>query len=268
VPFEVIERSVLPISGVALGSGVEVSTAVADNVFEDSRLASVYDLLDPDRSDLDHYRAIADEVGATSALDIGCGTGILACLLAEDGLRVTGVDPAAAMLDVARSRAGADAVRWIHGTVEALPPLAVELVTMTGNVAQVFLTDEEWASTLHSVRSALLDGGTFVFETRRPERRAWEEWTRDLTYERVDVPEFGVIETWNEVTDVSPPFITFEGTIHFHRDDTVLTSTSTLRFRTRPEIDESLESAGLRVRNLREAPDRPGKELVYLAERS
>lgn len=250
------------------GSGVEVSSAVADNFFEDPRLASVYDVLDPDRSDLDHYRAIAHELGAKSALDIGCGTGVLACLLAGDGLSVVGVDPAAAMLDVARSRPGAGAVRWIHGTAEALPPLTVELVTMTGNVAQVFLTDEAWASTLHAVRSALVDGGTLVFETRRPERRAWEEWTRELTYELVDVPEFGVIETWNEVTDVSLPFVTFEGTIHFHRDDTVFTSTSTLRFRTRPEIDQSLENAGLHVRDVHEAPDRPGKEFVYLAERS
>lgn len=237
-------------------------------MFENPRLASVYDVLDPDRSDLDHYRAMAGEFGATSVLDIGCGSGLLARLLAEDGLTVTGVDPAAAMLDVARSRPGADLVRWIHGTVGALPQLAVDLVTMTGNVAQVFLTDEEWASTLRMVRSVLLDGGIFVFETRRPERRAWEEWTRELTYQRVDVPEFGVIETWNQVTDVSLPFVTFEGTVHFHRDDTVLTSTSTLRFRTRPEIDKSLEDAGLRVLDVRDAPDRPGKEYVFLAERS
>jgi hypothetical protein len=34
---------------------------VPDAIFEDARLASVYDPLDPDRSDLDHYLAIAVE---------------------------------------------------------------------------------------------------------------------------------------------------------------------------------------------------------------
>ncbi len=102
---------------------------MADNIFEEPRLASVYDALDPDRSDLDHYRAIKHELGARSALDIGCGTGILACLLSEDGLSVAGVGPAAAMLDVARSRNGAQAVRWVQGTAEALPTLEVDLAT-------------------------------------------------------------------------------------------------------------------------------------------
>ena len=53
-----------------------------DAIFEDPRLAAVYDPLDPDRSDLDVYVAIAQELGARSVLDVGCGTGTFACLLA------------------------------------------------------------------------------------------------------------------------------------------------------------------------------------------
>jgi SAM-dependent methyltransferase len=93
---------------------------VVDAIFGDPRLTRVYDQLDPDRSDLDVYLALADELGARSVLDIGCGTGTLACMLAARGLDVTGLDPAGAMLDVARSKPGADAVRWIHGDVSAL----------------------------------------------------------------------------------------------------------------------------------------------------
>jgi 2-polyprenyl-3-methyl-5-hydroxy-6-metoxy-1,4-benzoquinol methylase len=76
---------------------------VPDNHFADPRLAAIYDDLDDDRSDLDHYVQLVFENGARTVLDVGCGTGSLACRLAELGLNVTGVDPAEASLDVARA---------------------------------------------------------------------------------------------------------------------------------------------------------------------
>lgn len=84
------------------------------------------DALDPDRSDLVVYLDIADELGARSVLDIGCGTGTFALLLAEHGRAVIGVDPAVASLDVARAKSGAEAVRWIHRDATCLPPTTVD----------------------------------------------------------------------------------------------------------------------------------------------
>ena len=63
------------------------------------------------------------------------------------------------------------------------------------------------------------------------------------------------------------PCVTFGGTIVFHADNTVLTSTSTLRFRTHEEISRSLEQTGFSVQDVRDAPDRPGKEYVFVATR-
>jgi ubiquinone/menaquinone biosynthesis C-methylase UbiE len=56
-------------------------------------------------------------------LDIGCGTGTFALLLAERGYDVTGVDPAPASLDAARGKPGSDRIRWILGDATRLPPL-------------------------------------------------------------------------------------------------------------------------------------------------
>ena len=151
---------------------------VADARFDDPRLARVYDALDPDRSDLDVYMALVDELGVRSVLDIGCGTGTFACMLAGRGIEVTAVDPAAAILDVARAKPGANAVRWVHGDATMLPALHVDAAFMTANVAQVFLADDDWAATLTAARQALRSGGWLVFETRVPARRAWERWTR------------------------------------------------------------------------------------------
>ena len=126
-----------------------------DAAFDDQRLAAIYDALDPDRSDLDPYLAMVEEFGARSVLDLGCGTGVFALLLVERGIEVIGVDPAGASLDVARAKPGADRITWIHGDASAIPAsVAVDVVTMTANVAQVFLTDADWDATLRACRTS------------------------------------------------------------------------------------------------------------------
>lgn len=236
------------------------------NEFDDTRVASLYDPLDPDRSDLELYDAIAREKDARSVLDVGCGTGTFALLLAARGVDVVGVDPAAAMLDVARAKPGADAVRWVHGDATTLPPLAVDLAAMTGNVAQVFLTDESWAATLRGIHEALRPGGWIVFETRVPERRAWEGWTRERSV--WEVPGVGVVESWMDVDAVELPFVSFTGRTRVMPDGELVASRSTLRFRERAEIEESLQQAGFDVEDVRDAPDRPGAEWVFVAQRA
>jgi SAM-dependent methyltransferase len=240
---------------------------VPDAIFEDPRLAQVYDPLDPDRGDLDVYGDLVSELGAGSVLDVGCGTGTFACMLARRGIRVTAVDPARASLDVARAKPDADAVDWVLGDATTLPRLSVDAAFMTANVAQVFLTDDDWAATLQGIRAALRPRGVLVFETRDPARRAWEQWTPELTRTMVDVPGVGLVESWEEVTAVDGPLVTFRSTTAFRRDDLVVESMSTLRFRDQPEIEESLVREGYELTEIRDAPDRPGRELVFLSRR-
>lgn len=237
-----------------------------DALFDDPRLAALYDPLDPDRSDLDAYVAIVDELGARRVLDVGCGTGTFACLLAQRGVEVVGLDPAGASLDVARTKPGAERVRWLHGDATTLPPLQVDLATMTANVAQVFLTDDAWTATLRGVHDALVPGGWLVLETRVPARRAWEGWVREATTTRVDVPDVGPVESWTDLTDVSLPFVSFHDTTVLP-DGTTLHSDSTLRFRERGEVETSLVACGFEVVDVRDAPDRPGREWVFVARR-
>lgn len=237
-----------------------------DRCFSDPRLAAIYDAVDGDRDDLDHYVAIADDVRARSMLDVGCGTGTFACLMACRPLEVTGVDPAAASLDIARAKPGADVVRWILGDATTLPPLQVDLAVMTGNVAQVFLTDDDWCATLRGVRHALRPGGHLVFEVRDPSIRAWEAWNRESSRATV-MTSYGPVDHWIDVTAVDLPLISFRSTYRFLDERTTLTSDSTLRFRNHDEITASLTTTGFTVDDVRDAPDRPNKELVFIAHR-
>jgi SAM-dependent methyltransferase len=240
---------------------------VPDALFAHPRLAPVYDAFDGDRDDLAAYLGIAGELGARRVLDIGCGTGTLAVLLAGSGRTVVAADPAAASLEVARSKDAAGRVTWIHADAAAVPPCGADLALMTGNVAQAFLADDDWAQALQAIRAALRPGGHLVLETRRPERRAWEEWAASPAPVILDIPGTGPVERRLQVTSVSLPLVSFRYAYTFLADDTVITSDSTIRFRSRDEMESSLATHGYRVLDVREAPDRPGHELVFLAER-
>lgn len=240
---------------------------MADELFENSRLAGIYDPFDPDRSDLEAYEFLVDEFGARSVLDIGCGTGTFACRLAARGIKVIGIDPAEASLKVAQMKPWSDRVTWIHGNAVNLPPLTIDLVTMTANVAQVFLTDEEWKETLLALRAVLRPGGRLVFEMRNPRAQAWLKWNRESTYKRVDIPNYGIVEGWVDVTDVQHPFVSFRWTYIFESDGAVITSDSTLRFRSREEITDSLKDVEMPLDEVRDAPDRPRHEFVFIARR-
>jgi SAM-dependent methyltransferase len=231
------------------------------------RVAELSDPFDPDRSDLDVYAAMVDEFGAKTVVDIGCGTGTLACMLAARGINVVAVDPDLASVDIGRAKPGGNRVRWFVGDATVLPPLEVDLAFMTANVAQVFLTDEEWTLTLAAIRGSLRPGGRLVFETRDPAREAWREWTRDNTHEKVDVPGIGMVETWCDLLETALPLVTFRWTNVFGSDGPVIEADTTLRFRDREEIEFQLASAGFRLDEVRDAPDRPGREFVFLCSR-
>jgi SAM-dependent methyltransferase len=241
-----------------------------DAIFDHPRVAGVYDPLDPDRSDLDTYVDLVDEFGATAVLDVGCGTGTLGCLLADRGIRVLGVDPARASVDIARSKVGADRVTWVVGIA---PDVAAEpshrnqydLATMTANVAQVFLEDHDWLATLQSVRACLRPGGRIAFESRVPSDQGWKRWTKELTYQIVDVEGEGPVEDWVHVTNVDGEFVTFESPTIFLADGERVESMTTLRFRSREQFNHSLLESGFTEIEVRDLPYAPGRGWLIIA---
>lgn len=212
--------------------------------YTDPRLAAVYDLLNPPNAADRFYLDLAGDTPC-AVLDMGCGTGWLACEMAARGNLVTGVDPAPAMLDVARARHGGKAVTWITGDAAHLALDArFDLIVMTGHVFQVFLEDEAVTAALANLRRHLNPGGRIAFETRNAAVRDWETWTPERTATRVKVPAMGTVDVHYALRSVDGPFVTFETHFQFARDDSVVT-TNTLRFMARDEVAKFLAGAGL-----------------------
>lgn len=239
---------------------------MVDACFAEPRLAALYDAFEGSREDLAFYSAIALELGAASVIDLGCGTGTFACVLAEQGHAVTGIDPAEASVALAQAKPFADRVRWIVGEIADYQGPVVDLLTMTGNVAQVFVSDTAWSAALRWCRMAVRMGGWIVFETRDPRRQAWRHWIPEETTKRVFVPGVGRVEARCELTQVEFPFVSFRWTYTFAQDGTTMRSDSTLRFRERDELCAALAEADFEVTDVRDAPDRPGAEMVFIAQ--
>lgn len=70
-----------------------------------------------------------------------------------------------------------------------------------------------------------------------------------------------------QVTDVSGQLVSFRWTYQLGADGAMLTSDSTLRFRPREEIEAALRAHGFEISDVRDAPDRPSREYVFLARR-
>ncbi len=206
------------------------------------RLAAVYDPLNPPGPDLDFHESLAGEA-PLEVLDVGSGTGRFACRLAARGHRVTGVEPAAGMMEVARNR-DCPGVTWIDASgADFETETRFDLIVMTGHVFQVFLEDEVVRAVLANLARHLAPGGRLAFETRNPLDRDWETWTPEETAEDVAVPGEGKVRVHYDVTEVEGDLVTFETHFRFPDGDTIV-APHTLRFMGRERLAELLAEAG------------------------
>lgn len=128
---------------------------------------------------------ITQITGSDHVVDIGCGPGNAARMAARCGARVTAVDPAAAMLRVARMVTRRDArILWAEGTAEAIP-----VADGAATVVWALATVHHWRDVtggLAEVHRVLGPGGRLlVVERRSPQDAtgfASHGWTEQQAY--------------------------------------------------------------------------------------
>lgn len=210
--------------------------------YGDARLAAVYDALNPPGADTAFYLDLAGNP-PLSILDMGCGTGGLAVELAGRGHRVTGADPASAMLDIARARPGGERVTWVKSDAGHLDlATRFDLIVMTGHVFQVFLDDTTTLASLQALRRHLGPRGRLAFETRNPAIRGWQEWTAAGTRTEVMVSGRPVAVHY-EVTGVAEDIVTYETHFEFGPGDRNV-SIGRVRFVEAARLGQLLAEAG------------------------
>ncbi|MDO4710700.1 MAG: methyltransferase domain-containing protein [Peptostreptococcaceae bacterium] len=215
------------------------------NSFDDTLTASIYDHDNPDGPDHDFYRQLANDIQARSIIDLGCGTGMLTATLATEGREVIGIDPAPAMLEIARKRPNGECVTWIEGTADKIPTDKADLILMTGNAAMHIIGDE-WHETLRYIARGLRKGGTLAFETRNPLAEDWKTWDQEDELRetpagrlresmRIDPPDENGVLTMNMINE-------------FLDHDYKVSTKECLQFRSYEQVVKDLQGAGLSVK--------------------
>jgi SAM-dependent methyltransferase len=216
-----------------------------DALYHDPDLAGFYDWDNPWSPDFDWFASLIE--GAGSVLDLGCGTGIFTVALAARGQEAVGVDPATAMLNIARARHGGDRVRWVHADARGLDlRRRFDAVVMTGHAFQTLLTASDRAEVLSTVARHLAPGGLFFFDSRNPEAREWERWVPDATWERLPHPTFGMVERWNDALEAGPGLVRYQ-TYYRLEDGRQFSAESEIAYTAFEDLEAAVTEAGLRV---------------------
>ena len=141
-------------------------------------LAASYDRL---TNDVDYEAIVAfyeqilqkEHISPRSAVDLACGTGSVALILAEKLERVIGVDMSEEMLTVAFQRAVERCVypAFVCQMLQQLRlPRAVDMAVCALDGLDYILDPADCKAAIHRVYKALNPGGIFIFDVNTPEK--------------------------------------------------------------------------------------------------
>ena len=121
------------------------------------------------------YNEILRREGVTprTAVDLACGTGSVALLLARQGLKVTAVDMSEEMLTAAAQKAAGEANPpvFVHQSLQELKlPRGVDLAVCALDSLDYILDPRDCAEAIRRVYRALNPGGIFIFDVNTPEK--------------------------------------------------------------------------------------------------
>jgi SAM-dependent methyltransferase len=224
------------------------------SIFGDS-YSNYYNLLYKDKNYSEEVRIVDKYIqhftpGATTIMDLGCGTGKHASILAQQGYQVLGVDRSEAMLAVAKRSEIPGRLRFLLGDLRTLRiPESFDAVISLFHVICYLNENGDLQQAFQNISKHLHKGGLFIFDcwygpavlTQLPSVRLKEFEDESVTVTRITDPILYVNEN---VVDVN-----FKIFVKDKLNGTVeeLKESHRIRYLFTPEIEGMLKKAGIQL---------------------
>lgn len=214
-----------------------------DTHYTNEKLSRIYDIENGWAEDSDFYLSLVEnQPKPIDILDIGCGTGLICNAYAKLGHKVTGLDPAISMLEVARSKEFGDKIEWIEGTGQSFEiAQKFDLIIMSGHAFQVLLNDDDVSLLFKNISKHLSKNGHFIFETRNPQINWEERWNHEYTINH----ENEKITIQRKVLSKHNNFVEFD--THYIFPEEEIISNSKLNFLSLQKVEKLLNAQSLKV---------------------
>ncbi|MEM7034846.1 MAG: methyltransferase domain-containing protein [Chloroflexota bacterium] len=153
------------------------------------------------KTDGPFYVALAQQTSG-SVLELGCGTGRIAILLAQAGIDVTGLDIVPQMLERARQKVAGLSLQFVEGDVRSFElGRKFDLICATGGVFNMLISQADQEAMLTQVRKHLTPEGIFAIDVVIPQ----PDWMGSNEIE----------ELWDTYVTEDGRTIRFSGTDHY-----------------------------------------------------
>lgn len=223
-----------------------MSSSSSNEIYYDPDVAQFYDVSNKARPDFEFCQRLV--TGNMSILDLGCGTGDLALSLATEN-SVVAVEPAAPMIDIAKSKIGADHVDWHQADAKSIRlNQKFDLVVLTGHTFQVFLNEADQSALLNTIAVHLKPAGRFIFDTRNPAFGGAKERTRGQVKRSFEHARLGLVECWNSSSyDEQTQILSYENGYEVKATGASYSAKAKIKYTSQEEVSRLMADAGLEV---------------------
>lgn len=215
-------------------------------LYSNPELAQFYEVNAHNRFDYDVILKLAKD--AKTVLDLGCGTGVLSARLAENA-DVVAVDPAGAMLDIARENHGSLNLEWIEGDARNIRlNREFDLIILSGHAFQVFLTSKDQLEVFKTIEVHLSKAGKFVLDSRNPYFPNSKERTKAQTLCKFEHSKLGEVSAWNCSTyDENSGILTYSNSYQLSDASEIKSAQEQIKYTPKPKLVELMAGVGLSV---------------------
>lgn len=182
-------------------------------------------------------------------LDVGCGTGNAALIAARAGARVTAVDPASRLLDVARAQARREGltIEVLSGEAASLPVPDRRFDAVLSNFAVIFAPDPT-AAVAEMVR-ALAPNGRVVFSAWLPSGAIGQmnAAAMDMVRRALGAPAPPTPFPWHDQSALAALFAAHDMTVTVEQHELAFTAASPQHFLEAQRTSHPMAIAGFEV---------------------